>query len=930
MPSPAYQAVSHSSGTATSFTATEPTGTTSGDGLLLLVFLDTAPSGWTPPSGWVEKGATGGTTVTGGGQTFQAYIYAIERGGSAPALGGSWTGSHYFEWTVIRVSGQLTGGSAAFVESVTSTTPGAGTTCDSPSATPLTANTLALSLAWSWAGFSGSEATPAGYGLIQQTAFLGNCQAQKQLSTTAAENPVAWGALGSSTAIWANTVILASVAVGGPSITSQPSNAQVASGATANFSVTASASGGGSLSYQWKLNGTNVSTGSGGTTSSYTTGTLGYSDDGGLYSCDVTETGGSSPGTTTSSTATITVGTLVVGANTPVYSASAGTTVAPSYSTLPAIQANDEIVLIVAQKPSAANGGTVTTPTGYTLQGSLTGAGGYGATLGNNTGNTNLFVYTKNSVSGTETGTLTVTVGTNGVCGAVFVLLRPIAGSAISYAFASGSDSTAGNVSITCGSDPGETAGDIALHVFGGSSNLILPFSAQALTTTGITYGTVSEVVEYGTTVGNDVAGYVAVAKAQSGTSSAAPVFTATVGGTTTNARGPGVLLRMRAASSGVTVPTFGGFTRALGGGGAAIALLVGAAGAAKPTAGGRNAASLLHAAVGEYALARGRSSGTNFALIGAGESALARGGVTADALTQSANGGRSLCFGGATAENVFSAPAGARAGAQGRSAVSAFALLGPGSRAQSFGGGNVAHSYIAASAGGGGRASGGSLGAWLTVATAGSFSGARGGPEVAAAVSALQIVAFGGRSLTRGSSLTSAILGLAPAGAGARGIGSPTIETISTVAFGAQSVPRGGAEVFALALRPAGAQARSAGGSVAAPKLSLSPAGAAPLARGSSPASFIGVSAAGAQARAAGASFIAGDATFLRVVAAGAGPRAAGGHELALLGVIPGSAEIVITLKGDGTFTIITLGDAADIVTTTLGDSDIYFKPIS
>ncbi len=339
--------------------------------------------------------------------------------------------------------------------------------------------------------------------------------------------------------------------LGGPTISVQPASTQVAIGVTASFSVTASASGGGALTYQWKLNGTNVSTGSGGTTASYTTGTLAPGDDLGSYTCAVTETGGSSDGTVTSAAAILHVGIWVVGANTATFSTSAGSTVAPSYSTLPSIAAGDEILLVVAQKPSTANGGTVTTPTGYTLLASLTAAGGYSTTLANNTGNTNLFIYRLTAgAAGTETGTFTVTVGTNGVCSATLLLLRPPSGATISYASATGSQSTAGNISITVGSDPGETTGDVAILTFNGSSALAT-YSAEGVTTTGVTYGAVTERAQPSTTVGNDVAGFIATSTVQSGTSSAAPVFTATTGGTNTNARGPGIFLRARAASAG-------------------------------------------------------------------------------------------------------------------------------------------------------------------------------------------------------------------------------------------------------------------------------------------------------------------------------------------------------------------------------------------
>lgn len=343
----------------------------------------------------------------------------------------------------------------------------------------------------------------------------------------------------------------------GPTIDTQPSAAHKDIGQTATFSVTASASGGGSLSYQWKVGGTNVSTGSGGTTSSWTTGTLGLSDDNGSVTCAVTETGGSNDGSITTAAATLRVGLLRIGQTAPVFSSSGGSSVSPNYSSLPAIQSGDEIVLIIGQKPSTANSGSVTTPSGFTSRGSLTGAGGYSTTLGADTGNTNAFAYSKDTVSGSESGALSVTVGTNNVCWAQFVLLRPPPGTTVSYASATGSDTSSGNVSIPCGSDPGIAAGDQILMAFCDPTDAAT-FSAQAVTATGVTFGTVTEIAEPLSGTGNDIGGFVAACQATAGPSSAAPTFTATTGGTTTNARGPGLLLRIRAGTGSQTITPSG------------------------------------------------------------------------------------------------------------------------------------------------------------------------------------------------------------------------------------------------------------------------------------------------------------------------------------------------------------------------------------
>lgn len=91
----------------------------------------------------------------------------------------------------------------------------------------------------------------------------------------------------------------------GPTITSHPSSDEVTEPTPGEFSV--SATGEGSLSYQWQVNDgegwVNVSTGSGGTTDTYTTGATSVAMDGYQYRCAVTD----DDGTTNSNAATLTV-----------------------------------------------------------------------------------------------------------------------------------------------------------------------------------------------------------------------------------------------------------------------------------------------------------------------------------------------------------------------------------------------------------------------------------------------------------------------------------------------------------------------------------------------------------------------------------------------------------------------------------------------
>ncbi|MCX8520202.1 MAG: DUF1566 domain-containing protein, partial [Rhodoferax sp.] len=94
------------------------------------------------------------------------------------------------------------------------------------------------------------------------------------------------------------TVNAAAVA---PTITTQPTAQTVTAGQSATFSVTAT--GTGTLSYQWQKNGVNITGGTGATTNSYTTPAMSYAGNGAVYSVVVTDSAGS----VSSSNATLTV-----------------------------------------------------------------------------------------------------------------------------------------------------------------------------------------------------------------------------------------------------------------------------------------------------------------------------------------------------------------------------------------------------------------------------------------------------------------------------------------------------------------------------------------------------------------------------------------------------------------------------------------------
>lgn len=143
---------------------------------------------------------------------------------------------------------------------------------------------------------------------------------QAQVRTGSTSSTVTWadvcndasGAAPLEAMLLAITVKDGGGAPSGPTIDTQPSNQTVTTPATATFTVAATTSGG-SLTYQWQRStdaGTtwsNVSTGTGGTTNSYTTPATsvsgGNANNGDEYRCRVSDTNG----TTDSSAATLTV-----------------------------------------------------------------------------------------------------------------------------------------------------------------------------------------------------------------------------------------------------------------------------------------------------------------------------------------------------------------------------------------------------------------------------------------------------------------------------------------------------------------------------------------------------------------------------------------------------------------------------------------------
>ena len=239
------------------------------------------------------------------------------------------------------------------------------------------------------------------------------------------------------------------------------------------------------------------------------------------------------------------------------YSASGGGTVAPAYPA--GITTGQAVLMFVGQKPSVIDGGTVTTPTGWTLIGSIIGAGGYDAAPAADTGDTNLFIFRKN-VTGGETGSVSVSLGQNDVSWAFITTLTVGAGATVSYGFASGQRTTAPTAGVSFAvaladgtPGPAVQSGDVVLWAMCIPTDVTTPsqFSARSVTSTGATIGTATEINEPDSSNGNDIGGYSAYAFVTAGASSVSPTVNTTATGTVTNVRGPIALVRLREVPTG-------------------------------------------------------------------------------------------------------------------------------------------------------------------------------------------------------------------------------------------------------------------------------------------------------------------------------------------------------------------------------------------
>lgn len=193
---------------------------------------------------------------------------------------------------------------------------------------------------------------------------------------------------------------------------------------------------------------------------------------------------------------------VVYGAIGTTGSTTATTTVTAAYPT-GISAATSKLYLVVTGRSATANTSAAVTGGGWTQVGAFEGGVG---TWGVDTGTRRVEVWRKDTVTGSETGNVTVTLGgtTTNTLYARIVRVEVPSGYGIAEQFVSGADTTAGTAfSATASSNATFTSNDLLLIAHAGTTDTSTQ-SAQAITASGITFGTRTNRATIAVTGGND------------------------------------------------------------------------------------------------------------------------------------------------------------------------------------------------------------------------------------------------------------------------------------------------------------------------------------------------------------------------------------------------------------------------------------------
>jgi hypothetical protein len=239
---------------------------------------------------------------------------------------------------------------------------------------------------------------------------------------------------------------------------------------------------------------------------------------------------------------------LPVFVNSGAFTSAIGSGTAPAIAYPASIVAGNILIIVLCSKY-----GAVTTPTGWTLVGTLTAGNGAAAS---DAGSATINMYYK-VADGTETGTITLTIAasTGATASGIMHQVSITAGTTLGVACAVGSLTTPANsISIPMATNPGITTNDLLIFGFAVNSDGF-NYSAHAITATGATIGAVAGASEGPATTGQDCELVTGRAACTAGTATANPTLTMTATGTITATApaGAALIMRLREISSGTT-----------------------------------------------------------------------------------------------------------------------------------------------------------------------------------------------------------------------------------------------------------------------------------------------------------------------------------------------------------------------------------------
>ncbi|MDX3353889.1 hypothetical protein PV703_11325 [Streptomyces sp. ME01-24h] len=224
-------------------------------------------------------------------------------------------------------------------------------------------------------------------------------------------------------------------------------------------------------------------------------------------------------------------------------SSSNAATITPAYPASPA--AGQLAVLQVVSATSTE--ATPSTPTGWTLAASLSGGSG---SFGTGTGPRRLTWFTRVLLGGDATPTTTVPPATGSAIAGRILMLSRSAGTGWRWAATTGTDTTSGTGFSAPGADALTwAAGDFAILGYGVPVSTA-SMTAEAVTATGITFGTVTERADDQITTGNAARYVMATGSVTAGSGSQIPTVASTAAAATTGVAG---VLRIREAASAIT-----------------------------------------------------------------------------------------------------------------------------------------------------------------------------------------------------------------------------------------------------------------------------------------------------------------------------------------------------------------------------------------